>query len=131
MKKSFQIRSPQILKNCLEFISKLESDGKWEVSIGKARKTSPQRNYWHACMQEIAEVSGTDLDDIKFQIKKTVLGLKKWEDKNGIIYWREYSSENLDKETYGRLIDATISLAQILEIRLPEPSYFGYEGILQ
>ncbi len=131
MKKSFNLKTAQVLKNCIEFIGRLDL-GKWEVHIKPISKTSPQRNYWHACMQEIAEVTGTDEDDIKFGIKKAVLGLREWMDyPEGKIYLREVSSEGLDKQTYGRLIDATFSLAEQMDVKLPEPEYFGYEGMMR
>lgn len=128
MKKSFHIKSQQVLKNCLEFIGKLELD-RYEVVIQRMRKTSPQERYWHMCMDEIAEVTGTDTDDIKFGIKKAVLGLREWIDTDGSILMREISSTGLDKATYGRLIDATIALAKSMDVILPDPSFYGYEGI--
>ena len=75
--------------------------------------------------------SETDADDIKFGIKKAVLGLREWKDSDGKIYLREVSSEGLDKQTYGRLIDATFSLAEQMDVKLPEPEYFGYEGMMR
>ena len=130
MKKSFHLKTAQVVKNCLDFVGELEL-GKWEVVIQPMRKTSPQERYWHACLDEIAEVTGTDADDIKFGIKKAVLGLREWQDSDSKVYLREISSTGLDKQTYGKLIDATFTLAESLDVKLPDPSYFGYEGMLR
>lgn len=130
MKKSFHLKTKQVVNNCIDFVGDLEL-GKWEVIIQPMGKTPPQERYWHMCLDEVAEQTGNDAEDLKDEIKKRVLGVKEYISSDGKLEKRAISSTGLDKQTYGKLIDATFTLAESMDVKLPDPSYFGYEGMLR
>lgn len=126
MDKIFLINSDQVKTNCITSIVGLDL-GQWEVVIKKKSKTPPQRRYWHMCLQIVAEAYGDSMHRVKHMIKENVLGKDEWIDKKGNHHARVQSSEELNVEQYGELINYTFMIADHLNARLPDCRDFGLE----
>ena len=96
------------------------------ISPYAKNKTDQQRKYAHACISVIAKDVGENPAHLKIRIKAQ-LGLieKVWND--GEVLTIEKSTEKLKKAEYGIFIEAILSLASALNIKVPPPKTFGME----
>lgn len=121
----FYLKDNEIVRgNCVDYIQNLPSNKKWHVKVveDKKAKTYKQRNYWHSIIDIISkEIGDTDL---KMKIKYSVLELIEVKVGND-IHMHPPSSEDLDREQYSDLIEATKVLAMDLNITIPQPTYTG------
>jgi len=123
---TFNIIDQQRLENC---VAHLRSDGLGkECRIGPIRKSRQQESYAHACFKVIADHTGESMEDIKMRIKYSVLPLREINASNGQTYLYPESTVNLDKETYSKLIDAALMIGMMLELKMPDPSYYGFDN---
>jgi hypothetical protein len=97
------------------------------VQIQNKGKTSSQRSYFHKLVQLISQHTGETKDRAKHLIKEKVLGKDEWVDKKGVRHERVVSSEELDVEMYGKLIDYAIIVCDYLNIAYPDCKQYGVE----
>ncbi len=91
--------------------------------------TASQRNYFHKCVDVISEFNGDKPSAMKLRIKYSVLDLEEVITGEGKKYLAPPSTEDLTREQYSQLIEATLALGQSLGLTMPSAGYFGYEGI--
>lgn len=71
-------------------------------------KTAAQRSLWHAVIGDIAEKVGLTPREVKDSVKKDYWGAK------------PPSTEKLDRDEYGKLIDYTYQWAAEREVYIPD-----------
>jgi hypothetical protein len=120
----------QIIDQALNEARQLYREGKnvrLVVEELKKGKTDQQRKYAHACISIIAKDIGYDPSRLKMDIK-VKLGLIDKHYVSGEVITVIRSTETLSREDYGKFIDSIIQLAGQMNISLPEPRMFGYDG---
>lgn len=130
MEASYNIVDDKVRRNAINALLDLEL-GKYEVVIQETRKTPPQRRYWHLCLSRLVQGTGYTLTELKTIIKRSVFGTVQFKTRKGEIMERDISSEELGVKEYSQLIDKTLDLAQLAGVPMPDPSMYGYEGILK
>ena len=127
----FIIRNGQIMQRCISFIQGLPSQKNWSVVIKEEKKdlTASQRNYFHKCVDVISEFNGDKPSAMKLRIKYSVLDLEEVITGEGKKYLAPPSTEDLTREQYSQLIEATLALGQSLGLTMPSAGYFGSVGI--
>lgn len=130
----YVIRNAKILGNCVNHIQNLPSTKVWQVKITEAKKdlTAQQRNFFHQCVDIIADFNGDEPEDIKMRIKYAVLPLREIiiEEHKGFpvkTYMVPVSTESLTRKQYSELIDAALLLGSTLGLAMPSPSSQGLE----
>lgn len=119
---SFILKSPDVLKNCMIAIS--NSMG-LVVTISKPTRSNTQNAYYWNILEIISKDQGDDKESLHDQLKWSVFGPVYKEYKNETIATVR-SSRDLSKEDFGKLIEAAMTLAAYLNIKIPAKSY--YEG---
>lgn len=116
------------IKNVVHHLGNLHPEREFLVTIKPHRKnlTQNQRNYWHNILEILSNETGEDKETLKLRIKFAVLDLKEIR-VNGVSHLYPPSSENLNREEYSKLIEATITLGAELGIILPSPNFWGME----
>ncbi|MBO0358604.1 hypothetical protein J0X19_11660 [Hymenobacter sp. BT186] len=126
MEQTFIIVNDQVRANAITAVALLPLD-KWEVSIKRKGKTPAQRRYWHKCMDMMCEGTGYSLLELKTIIKRQVLGVKSFTTRRGELIEYDYSSEDLTVVEYTKLIEHTLTLADMAKIALPNPRDYGFQ----
>lgn len=124
------LKDRNILNNLIAELNTLPLDfpEKYEVAIKKHKKdlTGQQRKYWHKCLQIISDENGTPMTELKMKIKYEVLELQEVK-VNGELHLYPPSSEDISRQEYGELIEATLQVAYYLNLTMPVPGHYGYE----
>lgn len=122
---SYILTDDKVRANCITAVA-LAPLGK-EVVIREKSKTSPQRRYWHAIITELSQFTGYTQDQMKWMIKKSVLGMERWTTEKGGEYAMVKSSEQLNIKEYSDLIDETRRIAAKIGCTLKPPIMYGIE----
>ena len=92
------------------------------IKLYKKDKTAEQRNFWHVLLGILSEETGYTVGEVKELIKKDELGTKDVMI-GKVLHTVTESSEEANRETYSRLIEATYRLGAEAGISLPNPRY--------
>jgi len=127
----FILRNDQVRKNYENFYANLPAHKVWSISVKEEKKdlTRQQRNFFHLCVGVICQFNGDKPSAMKLRIKYSVLDLEEVITGEGKKYLAPPSTEDLTREQYSQLIEATLALGQSLGLTMPSAGYFGYEGI--
>ena len=129
----YRIINEQVRQNAINEIQSLPL-GQYEITVKKITKdkTAQQRKYWHKLMDIIANDVGMDMEVLKRQIKISLGQYKLFDRYNlyeleHVTYIELFSSEDYNREEYGKAITATLKIAHTLNINLPDRGYYGYD----
>jgi hypothetical protein len=128
--KTFNLIDERVLNNALEHVKATPANGKFQVVIkSNPNKRTVQQNAllwsWYTI---IAEHTGTDAEELHEHMKARFLGFR-----DVHIMGKTYpvinSTKALNKKQFMEFLGAVFRLAASLEIKLPQPNYYGMEKI--
>lgn len=125
----FFICDTERLRNCIEFISNLPLDKGYHVTISNKKPRSLNQNaLWHKWIGLMASEAGCSDDDMKVDVKRKILGMKESVNSfTGELTYKDYSSADLTKEQFSRLMIQTQVLAsEYYGMTLPSPDEATY-----
>ena len=126
----FTIYNNEQISKAIKYISELPLDKRFIVDIyeTKKKRSLSQNDLWHLWIDRMAKEAGETPKKMKRDVKRRILGMK--EDVNvftGEITYDEYSSADLTKEQFSRLMIQTQVLAsEYYGMTLPSPDEATY-----
>lgn len=126
----FTIYNNEQISKAIKYISELPLDKRFIVDIYEAKKKRglSQNNLWHKWIDLMAKEAGCSPSDMKVDVKRQILGMK--ESINlftGEVTYKDYSSADLTKEQFSRLMIQTQVLAsEYYGMTLPSPDEATY-----
>ena len=91
------------------------------IRPAKKEKTGSQRGYWHVVLDELARALGHTPREMKEIVKQEYYGTTTVTLPGGQKYEILPSSEDEDREGYGRLIDYTLQMAAEQGVHIADP----------
>ena len=116
-----------VLQNVIGELGNLNPHKEYQVEIKpyKKNKTAEQRNYFHKLLDLIAEDTGNDSDDLKTRLCFSLGLVKDVTLKDRTVVKHRISTESLTTKQYSALIEAAQIACMSLDIKYPQPEYFG------
>lgn len=121
--KNHQWAHQQSVTQCIRAFLAKQSDGLYEVTIKRfsEKRSSRQNRYYWKLLEYLAPALGYESKDSCHAMVMQEAELGHYIDFRGRTYFERKSSAELDKETFGKLIEKCFEIAAFLnEDRLPE-----------
>jgi len=119
----------KVIANVLRHISELDATKEWQVDIKphKKNKSAQQRAYYHKLLQIISEYSGDTIEDLKTRMCWSLGYTRDVRLKSGEVIKERQSTEKLGVAEYSTMIESAQMACMVLELRYPQPNFYGME----